>query len=64
MRAKPKDFQRTTIRWDAAQLELVRWAARVYGMPYQNYIKDAAFRRAVTDLADLAALKRPTQNTP
>ena len=42
--------ERTTIRWDTPQLEVVRQAARAYGMPYQNYIKDAAFRRALTDL--------------
>lgn len=47
--------ERTTIRWDTAQLEVVRQAAQAYGMPYQNYIKDAAFRRALADLQSLGA---------
>lgn len=52
--------ERTTIRWPREQLERVRQAAAAYGMPYQNYIRDAAFRRA---LEDLRALREPASTT-
>jgi len=45
--------QPTTIRWSAEQLAVVRCAAERYGMPYQTYVKDAAFRRALEDLRRL-----------
>lgn len=40
----------TTIRWTAAQVALIKRAAAAFGMPYQTYVKDAAFRRALHDL--------------
>ncbi|MBV9328475.1 MAG: hypothetical protein JO352_32570 [Chloroflexi bacterium] len=42
--------ERTTIRWPAEQLATIRRAAAEYGLPYQIYIRDAAFRRALEDL--------------
>jgi predicted DNA binding CopG/RHH family protein len=50
--------QPTTIRWSAEQLAVVRCAAARYGMPYQTYVKDAAFRRALEDLRQIDGLKR------
>ncbi len=43
----------TTLRWSREQLDVVRCAAERYGMPYQTYVKDAAFRRALEDLRRL-----------
>jgi predicted DNA binding CopG/RHH family protein len=43
----------TTLRWNREQLDVVRCAAERYGMPYQTYVKDAAFRRALEDLRRL-----------
>jgi predicted DNA binding CopG/RHH family protein len=45
--------QPITIRWNADQLGVVRSAAERYGMPYQTYVRDAAFRRALEDLQRL-----------
>jgi predicted DNA binding CopG/RHH family protein len=47
----------TTIRWSREQLAVIRCAAERYGMPYQTYVKDAAFRRAVEDLRTLEQAK-------
>ena len=52
----------TTIRWSAEQLAVVRSAAEQCGMPYQTYVKDAAFRRALEDLRQLGV--RPPIETP
>jgi hypothetical protein len=52
----------TTLRWSREQLELVRCAAERYGMPYQTYVKDAAFRRALEDLHQLGV--QPALQTP
>jgi predicted DNA binding CopG/RHH family protein len=43
----------TSMRWNPEQLAIIRCAAERYGMPYQTYVKDAAFRRAVEDLQRL-----------
>ena len=42
----------TTVRWTVRQLRAIERAAAIVGMPYQTYVKDAAFRRALQDLAD------------
>ena len=41
---------RVNFRWDATHLDIVKKAAELQGMPYQAYIKDCIFRRAVDDL--------------
>ena len=40
----------TALRWGKAQLDVVRRAARLAGVPYQTYFKEAAFRCAINDL--------------
>ena len=42
----------TTVKWTGRQLATIQRAAARFGMPYQTYVKDAAFRRALQDLAD------------
>lgn len=51
---------RVNMRWRKAQVDVVKRAAARYGMPYQTYVKQAAFRQAVRDLqeADKAAARR------
>ena len=39
-----------TFRWGKKQLDIVRRAAEVAGIPYQTYLKDAVMRRAIADL--------------
>jgi hypothetical protein len=39
-----------TFRWGRQQLDVVRRAAQVAGIPYQTYLKDAVMRRAIQDL--------------
>ncbi len=39
-----------TFRWGQKQLNIVRRAARVAGIPYQTYLKNAVIRRAIEDL--------------
>lgn len=38
------------LRWSREQIDLIRRAAAVYGIPYQTYLKQAAIRQAVADL--------------
>jgi predicted DNA binding CopG/RHH family protein len=49
---EPVETQTTTVRWSVRQLAAIKRAALRFGMPYQTYVKDAAFRRAIQDLAD------------
>lgn len=44
------DEARVNIRWPKAQLGVIKRAAALFGMPYQTYLKQAAFRQAVDDL--------------
>lgn len=41
---------RVNMRWGRAHLEVVKQAAGFFGMPYQTYVKQAAFRQAIADL--------------
>ena len=40
----------TALRWRKPQLDLVRRAARLAGVPYQAYLKQAVIRCAINDL--------------
>jgi predicted DNA binding CopG/RHH family protein len=42
--------QRVNMRLGRPQLEVIKRAAKVYGVPYQTYVKEAAFRQALADL--------------
>ena len=50
----PKEAK-VTMRWPREQLDVVRKAADLFGMPYQTYVKQAAFRAALDDLQKLEA---------
>jgi predicted DNA binding CopG/RHH family protein len=41
---------RINIRWQKAQLELIKKAAGLIGIPYQIYIRDIVFRKSVEDI--------------
>jgi len=58
------DAHRTSIRFSTKQLATIKQAALKYGMPYQTYVKDAAFRRAVTDLRALKTLEAVGSDAP
>jgi predicted DNA binding CopG/RHH family protein len=40
------------IRWSREQVDIVKQAAALHGMPYQTYLKQAAIRQAIADLKD------------
>ena len=40
----------TALRWGREQIDIVRRAARLAGVPYQTYLKQAAIRTAIEDL--------------
>jgi len=42
---------RVYFRWGAAQLDAIRRAADLAGVPYQTYMKLVLFRQAVADIA-------------
>lgn len=39
-----------TLRWGRRQLDIVRKAARLAGVPYQTYLKQVSVHRAIEDL--------------
>lgn len=43
---------RVNFRWGTAQVEVIKRAAAMCGVPYQTYIKQVAFRQALHDLRD------------
>ena len=47
--------ERVSVRWQRAALNVVREAAQLTGVPYQTYVKQAAFRQALKDLKDAVA---------
>ena len=51
------DEARVNFRWGREQLEFVRRAADAMGVPYQTYIKQAAFRQAALDLQIVQAAR-------
>jgi nitrogen fixation NifU-like protein len=46
---------RVNFRWGPKQVEVVKRAAALIGVPYQTYMKEAIFRQAI---ADIEAAKR------
>ena len=48
--------RRLSLRWSSDQVELIRRAAAIYGIPYQTYLKQAAVRQAIADLASATAV--------
>jgi predicted DNA binding CopG/RHH family protein len=45
-----RDEAHVTLRWGKRQLDIVRRAARLTGVPYQTYLKQASMQRAIEDL--------------
>jgi predicted DNA binding CopG/RHH family protein len=39
-----------TLRWGADQVDVVKHAARLLGVPYQTYLKQAVIRQALADI--------------
>ncbi len=44
------EAMRVDFRWGKAQVDIVKRAAKVLGVPYQTYMKDVVFRQALADL--------------
>lgn len=47
---------RVNIRWQKEQLDLVKKAAALIGIPYQIYIKDIVFRKSVEDIKNFSKM--------
>jgi uncharacterized protein (DUF1778 family) len=54
------DDTRVSFRWGKEQLEVVKRAAQVMGIPYQTFMKQVVFERAMSILKDADAIKKPT----
>jgi hypothetical protein len=52
---------RVNFRWGRAQLEVVRLAAGLMGVPYQTYIKQVVYRQAVADIETSRAARAHTR---
>lgn len=48
--------ERVGLRWQRASLDVVREAAHLAGVPYQTYVKQVAFRQALSDMKDAEAI--------
>ncbi len=62
--ARVPEDARVNMRWPRTQLEVVREAAELFGMPYQTYIKQAAFRAALDDLVKVRTAVPRGQKPP
>jgi predicted DNA binding CopG/RHH family protein len=47
---KELEETRINIRWQKAQLGLIKKAAAMIGIPYQIYIRDIVFRKSIEDI--------------
>lgn len=47
---------RVHFRWGAAQVQVIKRAAALAGVPYQTWIKQVAWRQAMADLKDAATV--------
>jgi predicted DNA binding CopG/RHH family protein len=47
-----RDLEATRVdfRWGKSQVDIVKRAAKLFGVPYQTYMKDIVFRQALADL--------------
>ena len=45
-----------TLRWGREQVDLVKRAAAILGVPYQTYLKQVVFRQALADIAQAEAV--------
>ena len=41
---------RVNFRWGSQQVDMVKLAADLVGVPYQTYIKEAVYRQAIADI--------------
>lgn len=60
-----KDAARVNFRWEVGPLDIVRQAAELSGMSYQNWIKHTLYQQAVKEIAAAKAVdpraSRPTR---
>jgi predicted DNA binding CopG/RHH family protein len=47
-----------TLRWGKDQVDVVKRAAGIIGVPYQTYLKQVVFRQAVEDIARAQVLEK------
>ena len=47
---------RVNFRWGTAQVDVVKRAAELAGVPYQTWIKQVVWRQAMADLKDAATV--------
>src|SRR5947209_4245077 len=52
--ARASKMTRVSLRWSRSALDVVREAARLQGVPYQTYVKQAAIQQATLLLRDAA----------
>jgi predicted DNA binding CopG/RHH family protein len=45
---------RVTMRWHKEQLDVVKKAAYLLGIPYQIYIRDVVFRKSLDDINQIS----------
>lgn len=50
---------RVNFRWRQAQLDVVKRAAELLGVPYQTYIKQVVFRQALADIRATESIAGP-----
>jgi len=49
---------RVNFRWGKEQVEIVKQAARLMGIPYQTFMKQTVFERALSIITDIQSAKR------
>ena len=49
---------RVNFRWGKEQVDVIKQAAGLMGVPYQTYIKQVVYRQALTDLNAAATIRQ------
>jgi hypothetical protein len=50
-----------TLRWGRQQIDVVKRAAAIFGVPYQTYLKQVVFKQALEDIARAEAVLEPSE---
>ena len=55
---------RVNFRWSQTQVDVIKQAAALAGVPYQSWLKMTAYRQAIKDLRDAQVIEDPDVKPP
>lgn len=58
------EAMRMQIRWDRKQIDVIKKAASLIGIPYQTYAKQTLFQQAIRDIKDAESVFKSHPTSP